>query len=119
MELCQVIIEHPPSQPDLFHTVMTGDNTWKPTARVVSESDRCCRGHRKQEKSKLKTVLLRSAMRQESSSMSSLHRVRRSISKSTRGFFDNCFARCTRGNECYGRENRDCFTLTIHLLTTP
>ena len=58
-------------------------------------------------------------MSEASSTESSCHRARRSVSKSTKRSCGFCFAQCARRDESCGRTNHGCFTTTMHLLTTP
>ena len=115
-------------EPDLLRRVITGDETWiffsttrKPSARDVSGSPRRRRGRRKQDSQnqKSKSCCSRSSMSEAPSTVSSCHRARRSISKSTKRSCGFCFAQCARRDESCGRTNRGCFTTTMHLLTTP
>ena len=94
--------------------------TGKPSARDVSGSLRRRRGRRKQDSQnqKWKSCWSRSSMSEASSTVSSCHRARRSISKSTKRSCGFCFAQCARKDESCGRINRGCFTTTMHLLTT-
>ena len=54
-------------------------------------------------------------MSEVSSTVSSCHRARRSISKSTKRSCGFCFAHCARSDESCGRTNHGCFTTTVHL----
>ena len=95
--------------------------TQKPSARAVSGSLWRCRGQRKQDSQnqKSKSCWSRSSMLEASSTVSSCHRARQSISKSTKRACGFCFAQCVRRDESCGRTNCGCITTTMHLLTTP
>ena len=66
---------------------------------------------------KSKSCWSRSSMSEASSTVSSCHRARRSVSKSTKRSCSFCFALCARRDESCGRTNRSCFTTTMHLLS--
>ena len=129
MQVCQDIIERLQTEPDLLCRVNTDDETW------ISEYDpetkrQSCQCHHsptlprpkkaRQSKSKVKVMLIIFFdVRGISSTVSSCHRARQSISKSTKRSCAFCFAQCTRRDMSCGRTNRGCFTTAMHLLTMP
>ena len=60
-----------------------------------------------------------SILSEASSTVSSCHRARRSVSKSRKRSCGFCFAQCATRDESCGRTIRGCLTTTMHLLTTP
>ena len=95
--------------------------TQKPSARDVSGSLQRHWGRRKQDSQnpKSESCWSCSSMSEASSTVSSCHRARRSVSKSTKRSCGFCFAQCARRDESCGRTNCGCFTMTMHLLPTP
>ena len=122
LQVCQDIIERLQTEPDLLRRVITGDETWiwvRPgnQAPELSVGLWRHRGRRNQDNQnqKSKSCWSRSSMSEASSTVSSCHRARRSISKSTTRSCGFCFAHRARRDESSGRTNHGCFTTTVHL----
>ena len=112
------------NQTDLLCRVITGDETWifeydlEPKLSVeVSDVAEAEKSNSQNQKSK--SCWSHSSMSEASSTVSSCHRARRSISKSTKRSFGICFVQCMRRDKSCGRTNCGCFTMTTHLRTTP
>ena len=106
---------------------ITSNETWvlstspKPSSRALSGRLRHCRGQRKHDSQSQnsKSCWSHSSMWQASFTLSSYHRTRQSISKSTDKSCSVCFAHCSRRDKSCGRANCGCFTTTMRLLTMP
>ena len=93
----------------------------KQSTRALSGRVRRCRGQRKQDSQSQnsKSCWSHSSMWEASPTLSSYHRTRQSISKSTDKSCSVCLAQCFRRDKSCGRANCGCFTTAMHLLTMP
>ena len=119
LQVCQDIIEHLQTEPDLLRRVITVDEPW------IFEYDPETKRHSCQWKSLMSP---RPKKARQSKSKVMFFDVRGIVhieflpqgqTISQQVYKDFCFAQCARREESCSRTNCGCFSMTVHLLTTP